>query len=197
MRNVETNASAANRTLTLPGEHKHFNETCTKSASQQFLLETSFGGQGASSDAISSKTSGTPKTNNHREHIRTCMADPEHASHASDKTNEHIMEDLSRVQIERRIHLVRQQRKIALTLFLVTSVFVLCHLPTAILDLKAWGVPFKFRLDSKWKELIFGSFWFSVPANPVIYAFMSTKFREESRFLWARLRLNFSRSNNL
>ena len=112
------------------------------------------------------------------------LDDPQNESRMCSRSEE----EMTNFNVMRRRRALRNQWQIAVTLFLVTFVFCVCHLPSAILDLNSWGLSIQLDVSLKWRELIFGIFWFSVPANPVIYAYTSPRFRKETQFLMQRLR---------
>ena len=96
-------------------------------------------------------------------------------------------EHMARMKRDRN---VRKQWQIAITLFLVTFVFIGCYAPSAILDLEVWHEHLKIpQLNMRVEEILFAVLWYSVPANPVIYGFTSPRFRKETRLLLNRMKL--------
>lgn len=103
--------------------------------------------------------------------------------------SEDSQNEMSRYLFLRRRRSLRKQLQIALTLFFVTFTFIICYLPSALLDLSAWGFNIGSEFDDNHMEIILGLFWFSVPANPAIYAFTSPRFRKETRLMSERIRM--------
>ena len=108
-------------------------------------------------------------------------------SRCPDNSNPSLAEIEKYMQMKRNRSL-RKQVQIALTLFFVTFTFMVCYIPSALLDLNAWGIDLGLEdIGEHNVEVLLGLFWFSVPANPVIYAFTSPRFRNETKILINRL----------
>ena len=101
-----------------------------------------------------------------------------------DKTKQ----EMEKFERTRRNRSLKKQWQIAISLFLVTFVFIACYIPSAILDLNAWGLKISPPESSAGQQILFGLFWFSVPANPLIYAFTSPRFREDTKMVMNRLK---------
>ena len=96
--------------------------------------------------------------------------------------------EMNKYLLLKRKRSLRKQLHIALTLFCVTFTFIVGYLPSAVLDLRAWGIELGSNASDAQVEVLLGLFWFSVPANPAIYAFTSPRFRKETKLLAQRIR---------
>ncbi|XP_063726900.1 uncharacterized protein LOC134854535 [Symsagittifera roscoffensis] len=129
------------------------------------------------------------KRNKDEEGLQNSEKDHESDSESSSDKQDVVAksEHLRRMKRDRN---VRKQWQIAITLFLVTFVFILCYAPSAIVDLGSWHEKIEMpNFGMRIEEVLFSLLWYSVPANPIIYGFTSPRFRKETRMLMNRAKL--------